>query len=202
MCSSTHRFWRVGWRVCMASRESEPLDWLGLSSKWVSFEKQQFRKCLVQTLKILSGLSWTRKQIWGLKSELLVCRCRGKRFLASMTDSKPQWTDVSILTILINNLIWTKEFRYHHLKPWIKISWRILVDFKPWLALLPKRPIRGVYTLWSLEISDLASSFVLSFSESWILDLEFILFHSFSTRKNAHWNRRSISKTVIANTVR
>lgn len=58
------------------------------------------------------------------------------------------------------------------------------------------------YTLWLLELINLSSSVVASLMESWMLDLEFILFHSFSTRKKTHWKRRSISKAAIVKTVR
>lgn len=62
--------------------------------------------------------------------------------------------------------------------------------------------IQSTYTLWLLELSSFSSSLGMSSVDNWILeDFEFILFHSFSTRKKIHWKRRSISRAVIAKTV-
>jgi hypothetical protein len=59
----------------------------------------------------------------------------------------------------------------------------------------------AIHTVWLLDSSSLSASEGISEDISKFC-LAVILFHSFSTRKKTHWNRLSISKAVIAKTVR
>lgn len=71
-----------------------------------------------------------------------------------------------------------------------------------WSYLKPARETcMIIYTLWLVEPSNFSSSLGMSTIGIWKPDLV-ILFHSFSTRKNIHWNLLSISKAVTINTVK